>query len=314
MRNFIRHLVRKERQYRADIDRRITSSHYLRSLPELGFAPYYLSSRFWVMRWAVRYGGLWIEDALNVTLLSFLEPGDTFFDIGANVGWVTEKAAWLVGQRGQVHSFEPSPSTIRYLRRRVACMKLGNVVVNQFALGDAPGRLTLYEYAENYGGASSLRNESWPGHQPVAETQVEIKKLDDYVQEQENEVTPIRLMKLDVQGAEIDVLHGATELISSPQRPVLFVEVERDANVAFGRCVDDLLRVITSFGYTMHSWRGEGLIAVRSECDIPESGHDDVICLHPDVETHIGLRKRLEKLAQQRHSSLAKLLFGAPGA
>jgi len=230
-----------------------------------------------------------------------LHPGDTFFDIGANVGWITAYASFLVKAKGRVHSFEPSPFTISFLYRRVQCLRLTNVIINNFALGDAPGTAILHEYAENFGGASSLRPDAWPGHKHVRETPVPIRVLDDYIAQER--IGPIRMVKIDVQGAEVEVLCGARQLLASASPPVLFVEIERDAQSAFGRGVQDLLRVIAGFGYKMFSWREEGLAVVQAEADIPACGHDDVICLN--VGAHQWLYQKLMRLAY-RHSRRIK--------
>lgn len=289
----LRRLVQSERDLRLSFDRRILSSQDEAAVKRMWLASLYLQARSLAQQRAVR-SGLWIPDGLNVLMSLALEPGDCFFDIGANVGWVTERAAWLVGKRGSVHSFEPSPATMRYLRRRLVCMGLSNVVLNEFALGAALGSATLYECAENFGGSSALRPGAAPGQHLSAETQVAVKVLDDYVEQ--NSISQVRLIKMDVQGSEIDVLHGARRLLTAPNRPVLFVEVEQTVNAAFGHSINDLLNSLIGLGYDLYSWRESSLVRVQSEADIPASGYDDVICLSPGV--HDVLHDQLEHLAQ----------------
>ena len=310
--NLVQGVLQKERQYRANLEDKILQSSLdlndLNSLPKLGVARIYLKTRHEAWCWAIRSGQMWIPDSCNVAMVLALRSGDTFFDIGANIGWQTWLGSWLVGQHGSVHSFEPSPTTVRYLRRRVVLLSLQNTVVNEFALGSAPGTATLYEYSEGLGATASLRPGSWPGYQHTTETTVEVKALDDYVDE--NQVSSIRLMKIDVEGAEIDVLRGAAHLLSSAQRPVLVVEVLSDTNAAFGRSVDELLDTITDFGYRILSWRGEGLVDVRSESDVPTGKIDNVICLDMEFDSHVSLYRQLLKLSERRKSRLARLIFG----
>ena len=305
----LRWILQVERDYQLKIDHQLTQSRDFANLPKVGFAPLYLASRLRILRWAIRYAGLWIPDALNVTLALVLEPGDTFLDIGANVGWVTEKASWLVGSRGEVHSFEPSPSTVCYLRRRVSSLGLKNVIVNQFALGKTPGVAVLHEFSENFGGSSSLAlgANTAPGQHLAAETPIEIQTLDAYVKSRA--IDNIRMMKIDVQGAEMQVLQGASELFSD-QHPILFVEIEQGASVAFGYTAKDLLETIIGLGYQMYSWRNEGLTPVYSEDDIPPGGHDDVICLQVDDPFHALVLSRLRDLASCRDGFLVQVFFG----
>ena len=175
-------------------------------------------------------------------------------------------------------------------------MGLSNVVVNEFALGAARGSATLYECAENSGGASSLRLGAAPGQHLSAQTRVAVTLLDDYVEQ--NSISQVRLIKMDVQGSEIDVLHGAGRLLTSANRPVLFVEVEQVTNAAFGHSMNDLLNSLTGWGYELYSWRESGLGRVQSQAHIPSSGHDDVICISPGC--HDVLHDQLARMGRQR--------------
>jgi FkbM family methyltransferase len=290
----LRRFVEYERELRHSFDLQILDTQGGTAGKRMWLVSLYLQARTLILRNAIRRN-VWIADGLNVLMSLAIEPGDIVFDIGANVGWITERAAWLVGKNGRVHSFEPSPTTCKNLRRRLTCMGLSNVIVNEFALGGGPGIVTLYEYAENYGGSSSLRTGAAPGQHLVAETSVAMKTLDDYVEQ--NSIPNVRLVKMDIQGSEIDVLHGARRFLTAPNRPVLYIEVERVASEAFGYGVNDLLNSIMDMGYTLYAWRDNGLINIRSQADIPVSGHDDVICLVTGY--HDILRIQLEKLAMR---------------
>jgi FkbM family methyltransferase len=215
-------------------------------------ASWYLRRRQHIHRWLTRHGR-WNADGLSVTMALVLERGDTFLDIGANVGWVTQAASYLVGEAGRVLSFEPSPSTANYLRHRISALGLRYVTVNEGGLGDAPGSAVLHGFDENHGGASSLRPGAWPGHERARETVAPIRVLDDPVVEQRAE--SVRLLKMGVQGAEVEAL----------------------------------LEAIRAVRYEMLSWRGCGLVPMRTERDLPPGGHDDVICFRPGVhDRHKG--------------------------
>lgn len=109
---------------------------------------------------------------------------------------------------------------------------------------------------------------------------------------------------MDVQGSEIDVLHGAKRLLTAPNRPVLYVEVEQIANAAFGYSVNDLIDELMGLGYNLFSWRETGLVSVKYERDIPTNGHDDVICLSPGI--HDALYNQLERLGRQPKIRIVK--------
>ena len=299
MSNLLFRLWQWEQQYRVNFERKIMNTPNLNTLSvmELCGLRLWLRVRSWGLRWAIRNGQLKPPEGLTALMNLALAPGDVFVDIGANIGAVTERAAYLVSHTGQIYSFEPSPSSCRHLRQRIAHLGLKNVVINEFALGDVPGTGILHEFREGEGAVSSLRSGAWPGHQHTTETKVAIQTLDDYLSR--NQIGPIRLMKIDVQGAEIDVLRGSSRLLASPQRPILFVELERDTNAAFGRTVNDLLAIIAGFGYQTFSWRKYGLVAVCSESNIPDNGHDDVICLDLNLNEHSQIHEQIHHLAER---------------
>ena len=68
-----------------------------------------------------RYG--FFAEGLTRLLLSHLKPGMAFLDVGAQLGYFTMLAAWLVGETGQVHSFEPTPSTFELLNLNAGLCK-----------------------------------------------------------------------------------------------------------------------------------------------------------------------------------------------
>ena len=288
----LQQFIRREREFRLKIDRRITSSSDMKSAHKMAFASLYLSVRSRLLQRAVHLG-LRVPDGLVVLMNLALKNCDTVLDIGANVGWVTERASWLVGASGHVYSFEPSPTTRCYLQRRLICMGLTNVEICPLALGEASGQAVLHEFAENFGGSSSLAfgPETAPGQSLRTHTVVEVSTLDSYVET--NQIKPIRLVKIDVQGAELQVLKGASLLFSAIDAPIMYIEVEAGADAAFGYRPANLLDVIASFGYTMYSWRKDGLVSVRSEHDIPDDGHDDLICLKLSYPPHNQLYKQL---------------------
>lgn len=293
---FMHSLIHRERQYVSWVEKMIMNPSARGTAFLLKLGAKYFWMRHMVLYRAIRDYRLKIPSGWKVALALSLFPGDTFFDIGANIGLVTQPASWLVGRKGRVHSFEPSPSVVQCLRRRVELLGLKNVTINELALGSEPGSATLYEYSEHHGGASSLKRIVRSEYKEPTESRVKVKTLDDYVTE--NRIAPVRLIKLDVEGSEIDVLRGGSGLLVS-QRPVLFVELSRDTNAAFGRTLSELLETIAFFGYAMFSWRPEGLIRLRSERDIPAAWHhDDAICL--DMERHQALYRRLLSLSRNK--------------
>src|SRR3990172_2612704 len=83
------------------------------------------------------------EYGVTKLVTSTLRPGDTFIDIGANIGYFTLVASPLVGPSGKVHSFEPIPGIFSTLQSNVAANGLTNVRMNQAAIFETDGELEL---------------------------------------------------------------------------------------------------------------------------------------------------------------------------
>jgi len=138
-----------------------------------------------------------------------LRPGGTVLDVGANVGYYTLLASVLVGDAGRVHAFEPEPRNAGFLRRHVRMNRRANVTVQQAAVSDREGTARF-----DFGSGSGT------GHLADSGTiEVRTLRLDDYCGEHAPAPSAI---KIDVEGAEMSVLHGARETLER-HRPVLFL-------------------------------------------------------------------------------------------
>ncbi|MDX3388383.1 FkbM family methyltransferase, partial [Streptomyces niveiscabiei] len=101
--------------------------------------------------------GAW-EPHLTSFVSRRLRPGDTFIDVGANIGYYTVLASQLVGSTGRVVAVEPSPDFHEALAGNVRLNGCANVRTVNTAVSDTPGRLTFYlEDPMNLGGTTAVR-------------------------------------------------------------------------------------------------------------------------------------------------------------
>jgi FkbM family methyltransferase len=190
---------------------------------------------------AIEDWGSW-EASNTAFLLQMLGTPADFVDVGANIGWFTLVAAHALVGRGQVHSFEPDPAHLGKLKANVAINRLDNVTINGCALADRTGEASFYLNEINRGDNSLLPSSGRRGS-----TRVRLQRLDDY--EGLSRERPL-IVKLDVQGSEIDVLHGARRLLTDhPQEIVLFCEVSPTALVAGGRHAAELAALFEQLGF-----------------------------------------------------------------
>jgi len=158
------------------------------------------------------------------------ESGNCIVEIGANIGTETLVFSRAVGSAGRVICFEPVPANIAQLREQLALNQIDNVELVEAAVSDQPGRIRFSAPAdaENSGQGAIADATSGAG----ADTfEVECKVLDAMYAS--GDLGTPRLVVMDVQGAELLVLRGATNLLRTV-RPTVVLEVETDALKQFG--------------------------------------------------------------------------------
>jgi FkbM family methyltransferase len=168
-----------------------------------------------------RYG--YVEEGLIRLVLEFLQPGMTFFDIGAHFGFFTLLASSIVGESGQVHSFEPTPSTFAVLQENVAPMK--NVRVNNMAMYKEVTTISFNDFGPGLSAFNSLYDprlsESRKTGVKSTTHQVQATSVDAYVA---NTGAKPDFIKIDAESAEIDILNGMTKTLAEI-RPLVSTEV-----------------------------------------------------------------------------------------
>jgi FkbM family methyltransferase len=157
------------------------------------------------------------EPHLQALLNRFLNSGGIAFDIGASTGFFALLMSRLVGPTGRVYAFEPVESTVGILRRNLELNDVANVEVKPVAVSDAAGSVLLQVPESN----ASMASMHWhKKEKSIVTEQVDAVVLDQM--ECLSEICP-DLVKIDVEGAEGNVIRGAYELLKRC-RPIVFVE------------------------------------------------------------------------------------------
>ena len=161
-------------------------------------------------------GGRYEEDNLEV-LLSFVTPDTIFIDIGANVGFYAMQIGRRLTGEGKVYAFEPHPKLAELLQRNAYVNGLLRVVkCFPFALSDRNAPTNMQYPVGHLGGGRVAAVGDLLGHTPVKS---EIKRLDDVL----GSDFSCDLVKIDVEGHEINVLNGMRGIVAnSPRIKILF--------------------------------------------------------------------------------------------
>jgi FkbM family methyltransferase len=178
-----------------------------------------------------------------------LQPGDIFFDIGANIGLFTLVAARRVGPGGRVFAFEPSQRETRYLQRNIELNHLTNVTIVECAVAERQGT-TQFAIAAD-GGTNSLKQNDHPQQQIQSWSSVNVTTLDTFISA--NEIQRVPLVKIDVEGGEVNVLNGARGLLSGNYPPVIVCEFCDVTAAGFQSTGRQLYDTFTVMGYRLFS-------------------------------------------------------------
>lgn len=176
--------------------------------------------------------------------------GDTCFDVGGHVGYLTILMAHLVGPQGRVVAFEPVPETFAALRENIRLNHLENVTLECFAVGEREGTLSLFcDSAQELSWTPSVAAYSMPGCD-LRKISAPVQSLDGYLQKANLHPDVI---KIDVEGAELAVLRGARNVLRETH-PVVLVEIH-DLGPAHRT---EVMKLLDSYDYTIEEMATRG--------------------------------------------------------
>lgn len=195
---------------------------------------------------------------LTFTRDRMVAPGDVVLECGAHHGFTTLLIAHWMGEGGRLVAFEASPLSAAILRQNVERNHLHDrITIEAKAVGAGPGTLTFTEESN----AVALTGRGSQG------VRVPVVGLDQYAS-----LAPT-LVKLDVEGFEIEVLKGATQVLR--RRPKLAIEVHVDMLRRYGHSADELFRYVPPEEYDLwlqmgghelpRPYRGEKLAALSMD-------------------------------------------------
>jgi FkbM family methyltransferase len=164
---------------------------------------------------------------LQSFLSSTVKEGNVFYDVGANVGFFSLLAARLIGPKGRVISFEPLPDNLVNLHENVKRNQFLNVQVLPLALG-ATNEEQIFQVSERptWGKLKSAGPDAPDKY--LSDIKVLVRRLDDLVTD--GVIEPPDFVKIDVEGAEVEVVEGAKETLIR-YRPTLIIELHGTGNL-----------------------------------------------------------------------------------
>ncbi|PIT90991.1 hypothetical protein COU17_02740 [Candidatus Kaiserbacteria bacterium CG10_big_fil_rev_8_21_14_0_10_49_17] len=190
--------------------------------------------------------------------IKYLKRGDTVLDVGANVGYFSILAASLVGPLGHVYAFEPENHNFRRLEHNCQLNSLRNITAIKKAAGSKGETVPFYVNPLNDGGGSIIEPSVFHDDQAVFSKEEIEKQFPHTTLRHTIESTAIdslglssvALVKIDVEGAELDTLRGMRNVLESIGPDIICEVSERGAEIE---------TLVRTYGYTIYSLSPEGI-------------------------------------------------------
>jgi FkbM family methyltransferase len=225
------------------------------------------------------------EPEISNLIVQNLAPGDVFIDVGANIGYDSLLGSWRVGPSGKVVAIEASPKAFGQLQANIELNAFAakNVRAVQVAASDRQGVLELYDlFAGNMGAATTIA-----GRGGTRIASVEAKPLVDILTP--DEINTVRLIKIDVEGAEPAIMDNILESLSRfPKTMDLLVEMspgERPQRIFDRMKAEGFYAYRVRNDYSRERYISAGPIAAIVPTDKLPDVQCDVFytrrCLHP---------------------------------
>ncbi len=187
--------------------------------------------------------GMWEKNETRV-FKKLLRSGMVVLDIGANVGYYTLLAAEAVGASGRVYAFEPEPSRFRLLEKNIQANGLKNVSPVSKAISNKTGTARLYLNPRKNPADHRLFDSS--DHRESID--VETTRIDDFFKDQ---VRPIHVIKMDIQGSEVAALEGMRETIRRNKELVIITEFWPEGLRKGGFSPSEFLGTLVAEGFAL---------------------------------------------------------------
>ena len=139
-----------------------------------------------------------------------LKPGSCFIDGGANIGFFSLIASKIVGQTGTVFSFEPTPLTHTYLKKNINVNNASNIIISKYGLSSSKKQLP-FQIFDNPEGNSVISDKACELTYENEIIKINTISIDEFCTE--NKIARIDLIKLDIEGQELEAIKGAKKVL-----------------------------------------------------------------------------------------------------
>lgn len=187
-----------------------------------------------------------------------IKNGDIVLDIGANIGYFSLIFSQIVGASGRVIAFEPDPNNFALLRKNVEINNLKNLTLIQKAVSNVSKPISFYLCDYNH-----AQHRIYPSSRCNETITVESTTIDEYISGKEF-YNKINFVKMDVEGAEYDVLEGMEKTLKSNPTLKILCEFSPKQIREHGLKPEDILKQLLRYGFKIYpiTTSGEKIIPI----------------------------------------------------
>ena len=223
---------------------------------------------------AIYYYGFFEANLTNF-LLNYIKEGDVILDVGAHVGYYTMLTSKLIGDKGQVHSFEPTPRTFNTLKENTK--EKNNVTVNNNAVLDHETEIEFVDYGPKFSAFNSFQKRTSDEMKFLSEPEkikVKTVSLDKYC---DNKNIIPDFIKIDAEGAEYLILEAMKNIIDN-KKPLITIEVAGEDEWK-DNCSKSI-SLLQNHGYIAYEINLNGNVKKHSQKET--YSYDNLLFVHPD--------------------------------
>lgn len=232
--------------------------------------------------------GDWEKNETHI-VKKLIRKGDIVFDVGANFGWYTILFSDLVGRYGEVHSFEPFDENFLELKENIYLNNRKNTIINNEALSNYTGESELY-FPKGSGGMLASLNKLPDITQEFIDYKCKTNTINNYMLR--NNIEQIDFIKLDVEGAELQVLKAAKAIFNQGKKPIILVECVEKFSECFGDTLKDLHEYLGEYKYNFYSfdYDKDMYIKIENFDNLPDY---NVICVPLNAEENALFKEKI---------------------
>jgi len=204
----------------------------------------YLQTFGWVSISLAKYG--WYEKTVTDYIFKNLKPDSTVLDIGANIGYYSLIMAKLVGKNGCVYAFEPEPSNFDILTKNITINNYPNIHSENYAVSDHDGKTKLFLSKVSAGSHKITYSPN------VSKNNIEVNviSLNSFFKKNSIDPKSVDFIKMDVEGAEFNVLKGMKNILSKTNNLQIILEFDPPQLREFNVEPKNVLKFLQDFDFS----------------------------------------------------------------